>query len=62
MRYAASEVDLTAVTSPPRRPVRYRVYCFACGRSSEVDTAPRRMKRCEACGGTMLVEMGDSDY
>ena len=59
---AVSEVELAAVTSRPRRAVRYRVYCFACGRSSEVETAPRQMKRCEACGGTMLVEMGDNDY
>jgi hypothetical protein len=59
--YAASQVELPAVTSRPRKPVHYRVYCFACGRSSEVETAPRQMNRCDACGGTMLVEMGDDN-
>ena len=61
VRYAAPEVALPEVVTHRRRPVRYRVYCFACGRSSEVETAPRQMSRCEACGGTMLVEMGDND-
>jgi hypothetical protein len=58
---AAPDVDLPVVNSRRRRPVRYRVYCFACGRSSEVEIAPRQMNRCDACGGTMLVEMGDYD-
>ena len=60
-RYAAPEVELPGVMTRRPRPVRYRVYCFACGRSSEVETAPRQMSRCDACGGTMLVEMGDND-
>jgi hypothetical protein len=55
------EVGLPA-TRALRLSVRYRVYCFSCGRSSEVDTAPRQVSRCEACGGTMLVEMADNTY
>jgi hypothetical protein len=43
------------------RKIRFRVYCFSCGRATEVDVAPRRMDRCDVCGGTMLVEMGDND-
>jgi hypothetical protein len=34
----------------------FRLYCFACGRSSEMATAPARPGRCVHCGGTMLVE------
>ena len=37
---------------------KYRVYCVACGRSTEVEiavSAPRR-SRCQTCGGTMLLE------
>jgi len=34
----------------------FRVYCLACGRSSEGASAPARLARCEDCGGTMLVE------
>jgi hypothetical protein len=35
----------------------FRLYCFACGRSSEVAIAPARPGRCIHCGGTMLVEV-----
>src|ERR671936_1474719 len=35
----------------------FRLYCFACGRSSEVSIAPARPGRCPHCGGTMLVEV-----
>jgi hypothetical protein len=35
----------------------FRLYCFACGRSSEVSIAPARPGRCLHCGGTMLVEV-----
>jgi len=34
-----------------------RLYCLACGRSSEVSIAPVRPGRCLHCGGTMLVEV-----
>ena len=34
-----------------------RLYCLACGRSSEVSIAPVRPGRCLHCGGTMLVEL-----
>ena len=35
----------------------FRVYCFACGRSSEVLVAPLRPGRCVHCGGTLLVDV-----
>lgn len=35
----------------------FRLYCFACGRSSEVSIVPVRPGRCPHCGGTMLVEV-----
>ena len=35
----------------------FRVYCFACGRSSEVSVAPAQPGRCDHCGGTMLIEV-----
>jgi len=35
----------------------FRLYCFACGRSSEVSIAPVRPGRCLHCGGSMLVEV-----
>ena len=35
----------------------FRLYCFACGRSSEVLIVPARPGRCAHCGGTMLVEV-----
>jgi len=35
----------------------FRLYCFACGRSSEVSIAPVRPGRCLHCGGTLLVEV-----
>lgn len=34
----------------------FRLYCLACGRSSEVLIAPAQAGRCEHCGGTMLLE------
>jgi hypothetical protein len=40
----------------------FRLYCFACGRSSEVLVAPARPGRCLQCGGTMLLEAVGSDY
>jgi hypothetical protein len=40
----------------------FRLYCFACGRSSEVSIAPARPGRCSQCGGTMLLEVAASDY
>jgi rRNA maturation endonuclease Nob1 len=43
-----------------RKPVGYRIYCFACGRSIEVETVPRQLRRCETCGGTMIAETGDN--
>ena len=35
----------------------FRVYCVACGRSTEELTAPARAGRCTHGGGTMRVEM-----
>jgi hypothetical protein len=35
----------------------FRLYCFACGRSSESSVTPTRAGRCLACGGTMLLEL-----
>ena len=35
----------------------FRLYCIACGRSTESSVAPLRVGRCPHCGGTMLVEM-----
>ena|SRR5215207_6002308 len=42
-----------------RRSVRrvYRLYCVACGRSTESPAPPPKVGRCPACGGTMLVEL-----
>jgi DNA-directed RNA polymerase subunit RPC12/RpoP len=34
----------------------FRLYCLACGRSTEESTAPLRAGRCPTCGGTMLLE------
>jgi hypothetical protein len=60
-RQAPPDVEQPVVVSRQRRSVRYRVYCFACGRSTEVESALRQTNRCAACGGTMLVEVGDND-
>jgi hypothetical protein len=35
----------------------FRLYCFMCGRSSELLAAPKRAGRCQDCGGTMLLEV-----
>src|SRR5579859_6183647 len=35
----------------------FRLYCFACGRSTEGTTTPERAGRCPVCGGTMLLEL-----
>jgi len=35
----------------------FRLYCFACGRSTEGTTTPGRAGRCPVCGGTMLLEL-----
>jgi ribosomal protein S27E len=35
----------------------FRVYCVACGRSTDVHIVPARPARCVHCGGTMLAEM-----
>ena len=37
--------------------IAFRVYCLACGRSSEMPVAPLRPGRCLQCGGTLLVEI-----
>jgi hypothetical protein len=46
------------VRAAQRRAARriFRLYCVACGRSTDVSTAPSRPGRCVHCGGTMLVE------
>ena len=55
------DIDLTFPVAPAkRRRVTFRIYCFACGRASESDVAPTRIDRCDACGGTMLVELGEN--
>lgn len=38
-------------------PRTFRLYCVACSRSTEATVAPTRPGRCEACGGTMLLEL-----
>src|SRR5690349_3256328 len=35
----------------------FRMYCVACGRSSEVSIVPARPSRCVHCDGTILVEL-----
>lgn|SRR5205814_1777322 len=35
----------------------FRVYCVACGRSSEMSIVPAQPGRCVHCDGTMLVEL-----
>ena|SRR6266571_7305255 len=35
----------------------FRLYCLACGRSTESSSAPARAGRCTDCGGTMLWEL-----
>jgi len=47
------------VRAAERRAARrvFRLYCVACGRSSEAATAPLRAGRCPTCGGTMLLEL-----
>jgi hypothetical protein len=35
----------------------FRLYCFACGRSTESTVTPERAGRCPVCGGTMLLEL-----
>jgi hypothetical protein len=35
----------------------FRLYCIACGRSSEMLIAPAKAGRCVHCGGTMLLEV-----
>jgi hypothetical protein len=52
------EVEVIDVQTSSHRVTSYRVYCFSCGRSSEVPVAPRHPGRCDACGGSMLVEFG----
>jgi hypothetical protein len=43
---------------PTARPVqmKFRVYCVSCGRATDVEVAARYAPRCQACGGTMLLE------
>ena len=54
----ADAVVVLDVQTSSHRVTAYRVYCFSCGRSKEVPVAPRRPGRCDACGGSMLVEFG----
>jgi DNA-directed RNA polymerase subunit RPC12/RpoP len=35
----------------------FRLYCVACGRSTESTVAARPSLRCSHCGGTMLLEL-----
>ena len=57
-------VDLQDEPSAAERAARrraarhvFRVYCIACGRSSDVSRVPARPGRCLHCGGTLLVEV-----
>ena len=43
----------------PRHTTAFRVACFACGRSRDVDAVPRDPGRCPTCGGSMMVETRD---
>ena len=43
----------------PRRMTAFRVACFSCGRSRDVDAVPRDPGRCPTCGGSMIVETRD---
>jgi hypothetical protein len=63
-RSRMSPIDIEAepsaeVRAAERRAARrvFRLYCVACGRSSEAATAPQRAGRCPTCGGTMLLEL-----
>jgi hypothetical protein len=50
----------SADPTPIRRArIAFRVYCFSCGRATDVDVAPRDPGRCQACGGSMVVEVRD---
>src|SRR3954471_21389601 len=49
-RRIAIEPVLPEVPTPRRRKISFRIYCFSCGRATEVDVAPRRMDRCDVCG------------
>jgi rRNA maturation endonuclease Nob1 len=53
--------ELASTTAPHDRRTRiaFRVYCFACGRAVDVEVAPRDPGRCQACGGSLLVELRD---
>jgi DNA-directed RNA polymerase subunit RPC12/RpoP len=53
------EPTVTEPSAAERRAARrvFRLYCVACGRSTEGPTPPPRVGRCPACGGTMLVEL-----
>jgi hypothetical protein len=55
---AAQAVERAAQRRTDRRV--FRLYCVACGRSSDVSIPPVRPGRCVHCGGTMLVEVADS--
>jgi rRNA maturation endonuclease Nob1 len=50
------------VPSAKRRAIDFRVYCFACGRATEVEIAPMFPGRCRACGGSLIVENQSSVY
>jgi hypothetical protein len=61
-RMSPVEIDAepsAEVRAAERRAARrlFRLYCVACGRSSESPTAPLRPGRCPTCGGTMLLEL-----
>jgi hypothetical protein len=68
-RARSSPLVLQAEPSPEERAAQrraasrvLRLYCLACGRSSEVSVAPARWGRCLQCGGTMLLEPAAPDY
>ena len=53
-----SEANIEARAAARRASRRmFRLYCVACGRSTESATPPPQVGRCPACGGTMLVEL-----
>jgi rRNA maturation endonuclease Nob1 len=35
---------------------KYRLYCVACGRATDVEVAASHASRCQTCGGSMLLE------
>lgn len=55
-RHPIEPAPIEPARTPTRVQTKYRLYCVACGRATDVEVAASHASRCQTCGGSMLLE------